>query len=314
MRPVPVIVVQLVHILGPMKGEIQEFSRAPVLIGRDPSCDLRFPADITTISRKHAEIRREGNQFRLIDTSTNGTLVNGKRTKDTYLKNGDVIEFSEGGPKVSFLSEMKEGQVEPEVVPPAPPAKPREQPQARPVQEPLQVARQPERPQPVQQEIVQPRYEPPVEVPVQKVSAPLIIQYGPTLRSYRDLPVTIGKRPGCDFVLDHPAVYEQHAQIFFGQDMYWIKDLTGQQQVRINGQPVSAQSPLRVNDEISMGPSGPVFRFLGEGRLAEVETAPVQEPSPSAEEKKPAPSEVHEEKLSNKLLYKVKKYIDRKLQ
>ena len=33
---------------------------------------------------------------------------------------------------------------------------------------------------------------PPYEVPVQRVQAPLLIQYGPTLRSYKELPVTIG--------------------------------------------------------------------------------------------------------------------------
>ena len=54
------------------------------------------------MSRKHAEIIREGNRFKLVDLSANGTFVNGKRVKEVYLKDGDVLTFAEGGPKVSF--------------------------------------------------------------------------------------------------------------------------------------------------------------------------------------------------------------------
>ena len=308
MKSVPVIVIQLVHIFGPMKGEIQEFSEGPILIGRDPSCHLRFHADVTIISRKHAQIIREGNQFRLIDTSSNGTFVNGKRVKEAYLRNGDVLEFAEGGPKVSFLSEIREGQAE---IAPPPPGEVREEPRVQPVRE---LVKEPDPQVVLSQEVVQPRYEPPKEVSVQKISAPLIIQYGPTLRSYRELPVTIGKGLKCDFVLDHPAIYEQHAQIFYAQNQYWIKDLTGQQPIRINGRPVSVQSPVNVNDEISMSAQGPVFRFLGEGRLAEVEEAMVAEPTPSREEKKIESHAVSEEKPSGKILSRFKRYIDRKLQ
>ena len=58
MKRAPVIVTQLVHIQGPLKGEIQEFSEAAISIGRDPSNSVRFPKDLTTLSRKHAEIVR----------------------------------------------------------------------------------------------------------------------------------------------------------------------------------------------------------------------------------------------------------------
>jgi pSer/pThr/pTyr-binding forkhead associated (FHA) protein len=311
MKSVPLIVIQLVHIFGPMKGEIQEFPEDAVLIGRDPACNLRFPADMTIISRRHAQVIREGNQFKLIDTSSNGTFVNGKRTKEAYLRNGDVLEFAEGGPKVSFLSEMREVQSAAVVTPPPPPQELRAEPPVQPVPGPVPPQ---EMPKPVYQEVVQPRYEPPQEVSVQKVKAPLIIQYGPTLRSYRELPVTIGKGQKCDFVLDHPSINEQHARIFFSKDQYWIKDLTGQQPLRINNRPVSAQSPLNVNDEISMSAAGPVFRFLGEGRLAEVEQAAAKEPMPARQEMKAELRAVSEEKNSGKIFSRFKNFIDKKLQ
>lgn len=314
MKSVPLIVIQLVHILGPMKGEIQEFPEGTVLIGRDPACNLKFPADMTIISRRHAQIIREGNQFKLIDTSSNGTFVNGKRTKEAYLRNGDVLEFAEGGPKVSFLSEMREAQPTVAVAPPPPPSPPPHKPSVEPpLREPVQAPPQ-EIPRPVQAEAAQPRYEPPQEVAVQKVNVPLIIQFGPTLRSYRELPVTIGKGLKCEFVLEHPAIYDQHAQVFYAQDQYWIKDLTGQQPLRINGRTVSVQSPLNVNDEIAMTAKGPVFRFLGEGRLAEVEQAHAEEPLASRQEKKTETHTAGEEKTSGKFFSRFKSFIDKKLQ
>ncbi|MGQ9695022.1 MAG: FHA domain-containing protein [Thermodesulfobacteriota bacterium] len=264
MKQPPVIVVQLIHILGPMKGEIQEFADPVITIGRHSSCHLRFPADLTTISRKHAEIIREGNQFKLVDHSTNGTFVNGKRVTETYLKNGDVLTFAEeGGPKVSFLTQVKEMPAEiPEIkaapLPPPPPPPRRE---VRPEPPP----RTPE---------IKPRYAPP-EIPrqeeifIQPVKANLVIQYGPTLRSFKQLPITIGKNPRCDFKVEHPALLDQHAQIFFAQGQYWVKDLTGKGLLRINRQPVSLQAPLKLNDDLSLSPQGPAFRFIGEGRLVE---------------------------------------------
>ena len=315
MKSVPVIVVQLVHIQGPMKGDIQEFTEAPILIGRDPSCSLRFPGDLNTISRKHARITREGNQFRLIDQSANGTFVNGKRIQETILRNGDVLEFAGGGPKVSFLFEVREGAVKAEIAPPVAREEPVEDPapEILPAQGPVKEYKQPEKPAPaVRPETVQPEVGPSVE----RVSAPLIIQYGPTLRSYRELPVNIGKDTKCDFILDHPLIYDRHAQIFFSRNQYWIKDLTGKQPLRINGQAVVTQSPLNVNDELSMSIEGPVFRFLGEGRLAELEETPV-EPSapPQKEERKEEKTEqrgIPGYSAPKKLFSKLKKYWEQK--
>ena len=43
-------------------------------------------------SRRHAEIRRIGDGYSLVDLgSTNGTEVNGQRIQETALMNGDVI-------------------------------------------------------------------------------------------------------------------------------------------------------------------------------------------------------------------------------
>jgi pSer/pThr/pTyr-binding forkhead associated (FHA) protein len=246
----PTIVVQLVHIEGPLKGKIQDFLDSEISIGRHPSCQVQFPKDLAIISRKHALITREGNRFKFSDQSANGTFLNGKRVTEAYLKSGDVLIFAEGGPKVSFLTRIEESaqaleklQSEPveKIKPTPPPAEPA--PEAR--------------------------------VSIQKVQVPLVIQYGPTLRSFKELPVMIGKNPDCDFSLEHPGILDRHAQLFFNQDQYWVKDLTGQNMVLINTAPVDVQAPLNPDDLLSLSPKGPTFRFLGGGRLAEHE-----EPAP----------------------------------
>lgn len=284
MKRAPVIIVQLVHMQGPLKGEIQELAESEISIGRQPSCHVCFPAKLTIISREHASIVREGNRFKLVDHSANGTFVNGKPVKEVYLKDGDVIDFAKGGPKVSFLTQVSEGEVE--IASPEPLLQPEPRissgPELRSTTEQETPVGAPERP------VVQP--EPPstppeqvgkAEVAVGQVQAPVVIQYGPTLQSFKEVPVTIGKNPSSDFVLDHPAILDRHLQIFFHQNEYWVKDLTGQNMISVNQRNVGVQTPLAADDELALSPHGPFFRFLGGGRLAEIEKFPPEEAADS---------------------------------
>lgn len=59
-------------------------------IGRDRDCDV--PLDPKEISRRHAEIQREGDSFVLVDLgSMNGTRVNGAGVTRHQLDDGDEI-------------------------------------------------------------------------------------------------------------------------------------------------------------------------------------------------------------------------------
>ncbi|MGH3135223.1 MAG: FhaA domain-containing protein [Gaiellaceae bacterium] len=61
-----------------------------VVLGRSRDAGLRI-SDVN-ISRKHAELRQEGDTFWVVDLgSTNGTLVNGKRIDRQRLRDGDRI-------------------------------------------------------------------------------------------------------------------------------------------------------------------------------------------------------------------------------
>ena len=291
MKYPPGIVIQLVHIHGPMKGEIQEFSEGFITIGRHPSCSVRFPADLSGISRNHAEIKREGNQFKLTDRSTNGTFLNGKRVHDTYLKDGDVLEITQGGPKFSFLTKLTEVSTGLNRN-----SSCSDNPRQPSIEEaPMQIfsgkeefPEKPESAQSVRNNPAQQAIGVHFDLPSQKVSAPLIIQYGPSIHSYRELPITIGKHPKCDFILPHPSILDQHALILFFQNQYWIKDLSGQNMIQINCKPIEFQAALSPQDEFSLSPQGPVFCFIGEGRIAEVTRDILETPSITLEEKDPA--------------------------
>jgi pSer/pThr/pTyr-binding forkhead associated (FHA) protein len=61
-----------------------------VVIGRSRECDIQISDP--NASRRHAEIRRDGDTFSVVDLgSTNGTDVNGRRTQRATLSDGDRI-------------------------------------------------------------------------------------------------------------------------------------------------------------------------------------------------------------------------------
>jgi len=248
MKTAPIIIVQLIHIEGPLKGQIVELTDSEIKIGRHPSCQLRYPADLAIISRQHATITREGNRFKLTDQSSNGTIVNGKKITEIFLKDGDVITVSEGGPKVSFLTQMTNAPLQPQENIAPPPAE----------------EKAPPPPPPPQPAPVIPEAKPPQ---IKKV--PLIIQYGPTLRSFDQLPLKIGNHSSNDFCLDHANILDLHAEIYFADEEYYIRDLTGRQLITINGVPADQGAALHSNDVLAFSQNGPYFRYLGNGRLSE---------------------------------------------
>jgi pSer/pThr/pTyr-binding forkhead associated (FHA) protein len=259
-QPLPIIV-QLVHIHGPLKGEIQEFDRNEIHIGRHPSCDLQFPKDLSVISRKHAVVVREGNRFKIVDTSTNGTFVNGSRISETWLKSGDVIFFTQGGPKVSFLT--RKGEAAPASDDSFQP--PRSHEHTRSVQREME-------PPPFSTPLAPSPPADPVQGPLQEetIQVPLVIQYGPALKSFTELPIVIGTQVDCDLVLDHPSLSQRHAQIFFKQGGYMVKDLTGVGKILVNNRQVTSSSPLNPGDLLFLTESGPAFQFMEGGRMAEI--------------------------------------------
>lgn len=96
--------IHFVHLAGSKKGRTEVFAADRIRIGRDPSNDLQFdPYQDRDASSRHAEVTREGPDFWISDLgSTNGTFLNGERVTRHALKEGDVIAFGRGGPKLKF--------------------------------------------------------------------------------------------------------------------------------------------------------------------------------------------------------------------
>jgi predicted component of type VI protein secretion system len=287
MKQIPAIIVRLIHIDGPLKGQEQEFSDFQITVGRHPSCHVQFPKDATTISRKHAFIIRDGNTFKIVDQSTNGTFVNGKRVQEEALvKNGDVLMFANGGPKVAFLTASLTQPVEAAPTPQAAPTEANHVPDAEAPPESPETPLQPQQhvephPEPVD---AAPKLDPEPE-PIQKHEAirversaiPLNIQYGPFLKSFKELPVVIGSSDDCHFKIEHPDIYDRHLQVFFHEGAYCVQDLTGKKLVSINGFPIEYYGKLTPDCQLSLIPGGPAFRFIASGSLAEMEPAAVEE-------------------------------------
>lgn len=72
-----------------------ELTSLPCVIGRSRGCHLRLNLD--RISRRHLELRRDGDQLLVEDLgSTNGTFVNNERIRiPTLLKPGDTLHIAD---------------------------------------------------------------------------------------------------------------------------------------------------------------------------------------------------------------------------
>ena len=86
---------------GGIAGQPFQPGEGRTLVGRSPECDIFL--DDVTVSRRHAEIVREGDEFTIRDLgSLNGTYVNRKRIESTALENDDEVQI--GKYRLTFLS------------------------------------------------------------------------------------------------------------------------------------------------------------------------------------------------------------------
>jgi hypothetical protein len=84
-------------------GSRHEIGRDRVVMGRSKDCDVQVSDP--NVSRRHAEIRREGDAYVLLDLdSTNGIEVDGKRVKRLELRDGS--RFTIGSTEVVFSEEL----------------------------------------------------------------------------------------------------------------------------------------------------------------------------------------------------------------
>ncbi|HEX4725407.1 MAG TPA: FHA domain-containing protein [Pseudonocardiaceae bacterium] len=77
---------------GPSAGSRFLLDQDVTTAGRHPDSDIFL--DDVTVSRRHAEFRREGGEFVVIDVgSLNGTYVNREPVDQAVLANGDEVQI-----------------------------------------------------------------------------------------------------------------------------------------------------------------------------------------------------------------------------
>jgi len=85
---------------GGRAGEAFGVDADRTLIGRSPDCDIFL--DDVTVSRRHAELLREGDELVIRDLgSLNGTFVNRRRIESTSLEDDDEVQI--GKYRLTFL-------------------------------------------------------------------------------------------------------------------------------------------------------------------------------------------------------------------
>lgn len=96
----------LVVVRGPNAGARFLLDHDRTVIGRHPDCEI-FLHDVT-VSRRHSEIRRSNDEFRVHDLgSLNGSYVNGERVEERVLTSGDELQI--GRFKLLFLGAADAG-------------------------------------------------------------------------------------------------------------------------------------------------------------------------------------------------------------
>jgi Protein of unknown function (DUF3662)/FHA domain len=85
-------------------GKRHELNGVRVVLGRSKDADVQVPDP--NVSRRHAEVRRDGSSFTLVDLdSTNGIEVGGRRVKRLELEDG--TRFTLGSTELVFSRENR---------------------------------------------------------------------------------------------------------------------------------------------------------------------------------------------------------------
>jgi DNA-binding NtrC family response regulator len=81
---------RLVVLNGELRGREIDVTQDAIQLGKSRQCDVVLPDE--SVSRAHAEIRRQGDNYRVVDMqSTNGLFIGGVRVSDGFLRPGDVL-------------------------------------------------------------------------------------------------------------------------------------------------------------------------------------------------------------------------------
>ncbi len=251
----------------------------PLVIGREAGCDVVL--DSPKVSRRHAELMLSARGYVLIDSSTNGTFVNGDRVHGEHLLGrGDVIRI--GDDEFRFHADVPKPPpvktAPPQVPVAAPPPQPRPPSPAPGAPGPPPGAAErlshtlhgiptvPRPPAPAQRPPpAAPR--PPAAPgaapkPVADALAYLIVRSGP-LKGQRfpiKVPVVnVGRADYNDIVLPDDSVSTTHAKIQRREGIWVLVDLESTNGTMVDGERVSGEVPLAPGALVRIGQVQTIF-------------------------------------------------------
>lgn len=212
-----------------------------ITIGRDAGCDVVVA--VTEVSRRHARIESSAEGYLLVDTSTNGVLLNGERiTGPTLLGRGDTIRV--GPEEFRFHADTV-----PVVPPPIPTPRMELPPPVTFSQAPAGGA-SPRRP----------------------VLATLeVINEGPTKGHRFDIstPLThVGRGSHNDIPISDDSVSDLHAKVQLRDDGWYVVDMGSTNGTYVAGQRVVGEARIIGNADLRFGGIKFVFRDVARGRDA----------------------------------------------
>jgi pSer/pThr/pTyr-binding forkhead associated (FHA) protein len=232
-------------------GREYQVGEGPLVLGRDASCDVVVPGH--DVSRRHAQIELGEPGYTLVDTSTNGTFVNGTRIEGSrVLQRADVIRI--GADEFRFYADVPTPAI-PAAPPPGPPdlSKPPPGAEHRLHNTMMGAPKVPGPPPPG-----------PV-TPVSLTQAPiasLLVRSG-TLKGKR-LPiripvVNIGRGDYNDLVIPEPSVSASHAKLQRREGIWVVADLGSTNGTFVDGERIGDETPLGPGSTIRFGEVATLF-------------------------------------------------------
>jgi ABC transport system ATP-binding/permease protein len=216
-------------------GRLQRFqiNRDVMCLGRDAGVEVKIDVDAAMVSRRHAEIRRQNDQFLVVDlNSFNGTFHNNRRiTAPTLLHDGDQIQLGMGGLVCVFRDPRHLTSTSPQAQPPN------------------SVSGDPSLPTLVTSGTSSPR----LQQPDGNASLELIQKHSLDRKSL----LSVGREPNNDIHLDGLQISNYHARISREQTSAYIEDVRSTNGVYVNGTRIMAKTPVQKQDVVQIGP----FRF-----------------------------------------------------
>jgi len=236
----------------PGGGRVRGFVLDRVVIGRAHHCDVCLPD--MAVSTRHAEIRREGTDYAVVDLgSLNGTWIDGRRLvahRPKPLKNGDEISIA--GYLLGFRLGVSLG-----------PAEPRDL-CIRHAREMLAAILS--------------------RTGRDELAPALLVVSGPAPAARHALPpppaaLLIGRSRDAGIRIDDPGVAREHAELIIGADGgIVVRSLSSRHGVLVGGERVG-QAVLSPGDSFVVGGTTMQLAHPLDGSLAEVLSAPEEETS-----------------------------------